>query len=51
MKWLYSLEMTTEEDRKMSDSYLTLLEAINQEIASSNERFVSFQLLKHTMKT
>ena len=37
MKWLCSLELATEEDRRMSDSYLTLLEAINQEIASSNE--------------
>jgi len=37
MKWLCSLELTTEEERKMSDSYLRLLEAINREIASSNE--------------
>ena len=37
MKWLCSLELTTEEERKMSDSYLRLLEVINREIASSNE--------------
>jgi len=37
MKWLCSLELATEEDRRISNSYLTLLEAINQEIASSNE--------------
>jgi len=37
MKWLCSLELTTEEGRKMSDSYLRLLEVINREIASSNE--------------
>jgi transposase len=37
MKWLCSLELTTEEERKMSDSYLKLLKVINQEIASSND--------------
>ena len=37
MKWLCSLVFNTEEDRKMLESYLKLLEAINHEIASSNE--------------
>jgi len=37
MKWLCSLEYNSEEHRKMLESYLKLLEAINREIASSNE--------------
>lgn len=36
VKWLHSLELVTEEERRMSKSYLTLLDAINQEISSSN---------------
>ena len=37
LKWLCSLELTSEEDRKMFGSYLRLLEVINQEISASND--------------
>ena len=37
MRWLCSLKLDNEEDSEMSESYLKLLEVINQEVASSNE--------------
>jgi transposase len=36
MKWLSSLELAKKEDRKMFESYIKILAAINQEIAYSN---------------
>lgn len=37
MKWLASLEWTREEDRKMVDSCLRVMEAINKEISVGND--------------
>lgn len=37
MKWLSSLEWTNEEDRRMLESYLRLIELINMEISATNE--------------
>lgn len=37
MKWLSSLEWTNQEDKKMFESYLRLVELINKEISTTNE--------------